>query len=288
MKKLDRREFISKSAVGIGGALALSYVRPEIMSSAKATGISIGFQTYPIIKQLSSDVHGVFKMLSDYGYETCEMCSPNGYAFAGFSIFKEMKTSELKKLINGFGLECPSCHFLYAELGENKLAESIKFAHELGLSQMICSTFYLPKTATIKDYQNAADNLNKAAAVIKKEGLQAGFHNHDFEFVSIDGKLIYDVLMERFDPDLVKMQFQTSVIKVGYKAVDYFKKYRGRFVSAHLSDWTNDNKEAPVGQGIMDWQEFYKATKTAGIKNMFVEMSMSTLKDSREFLNKYD
>ena len=29
--------------------------------------------------------------------------------------------------------------------------------------------------------------------------------------------------MSRFDPDLVKMQFQTEVINLGYKASDYFK-----------------------------------------------------------------
>jgi hypothetical protein len=103
---------------------------------------------------------------------------------------------------------------------------------------MICSTFWLPKTATLKDYQDAADKLNKSAEKIKKAGMQAGFHNHEFEFNKLDGQLIYDALMATFDPDLVKMQFQTEVINLGYKAADYFKKYPGRFISSHLSDWT--------------------------------------------------
>jgi len=73
-----------------------------------------------------------------------------------------------------------------------------------------------------------------------------------------------------FDPDLVKMQFQTEVINLGYKAADYFKKYPGRFISSHLSDWTADKKEVPVGQGVIDWKEFFAAAKTGGVKSILV------------------
>jgi hypothetical protein len=32
----------------------------------------------------------------------------------------------------------------------------IEWSQQMGLTQMICSTFWLPKTATLKDYQDAA------------------------------------------------------------------------------------------------------------------------------------
>jgi sugar phosphate isomerase/epimerase len=150
---------------------------------------------------------------------------------------------------------------------------------------MICSTFWLPKTATLNDYLAAADKLNKAAEKIKKAGMQAGFHNHEFEFATLDGQLIYDALMSRFDPDLVKMQFQTEVINLGYKASDYFKKYPGRFISSHLSDWSADKKEMPIGQGIIDWKEFFPAAKRAGVKNFFVEMTPDKFKDSATYIH---
>jgi sugar phosphate isomerase/epimerase len=28
----------------------------------------------------------------------------------------------------------------------------------------------------------------------------------------------------------------------------------------------------PVGQGVIDWKEFFAASKTGGVKNIFVEM----------------
>ena len=195
-----------------------------------------------------------------------------------------MKTADIKKTINDAGLECPSCHFGSAELFD-KIDESIEFAHDMGLTQMICSTFWLPKTSTLDDYLSSADKLNKAAEKIKAAGMQAGFHNHDFEFNMLDGKLIYDALMGRFDPDLVKMQFQTEVINLGYKASTYFNKYPGRFISSHLSDWTADKKEVPIGKGVIDWKEFFAAAKTGGVKNFFVEMALPTFKDSATYIH---
>jgi len=91
--------------------------------------------------------------------------------------------------------------------------------------------------------------------------------------------------MGRFDPNYIKMQFQVAVVNIGYKAADYFRKYPGRFVSAHLADYASDKKtEAPVGTGIVDWKEFFAALKTGGVQNIFVEMSPEVLKESAEFL----
>ena len=113
-----------------------------------------------------------------------------------------------------------------------------------------------------------------------------GFHNHNMEFEKIDGKLIYDTLMEQFDPELVKMQFQVAVISIGYKAADYFKKYPGRFISAHLADWSpTDKKNVTLGKGVVDWKEFFASIKTGGVKNIFVEMDLNTFKDSSDYLH---
>ena len=149
---------------------------------------------------------------------------------------------------------------------------------------MVCSSFGLPNTASLDDYLAAADRLNKAAEKIKTAGLQAGFHNHSTEFAKLNDQLIYEALLSRFDPNLVKLQFQTEVINLGFKASDYFTRYPGRFISAHLSDWTADKKQVPVGQGVIDWKEFFTAAKTGGVKNFFVEMEPDTFRDSAVYI----
>lgn len=282
MKKMNRRQFISNTTIGAAGAFAFMQLPEQFL--APYNDIPIGFQTFPIRDILAKDFSGTLKMMAGLGYKQTEMCSPKGYESIGYGPLVKIQPAEMKKMINDAGLTCISCHFGAGELTTDKLDERIEWAQQLGLTQMICSTFWLPKTATLKDYQDNADKLNKAAEKIKKAGMQAGFHNHDFEFAQLEGQLIYDALMARFDPDLVKMQFQTQVITLGYKAADYFKKYPGRFISSHLSDWTTDKKEVPVGQGVIDWKEYFAAAKTGGVKNFFVEMALDKFKDSASYI----
>jgi sugar phosphate isomerase/epimerase len=86
---------------------------------------------------------------------------------------------------------------------------------------------------------------------------------------------------------MVKMQFQLWVIIAGYKAADYFRKYPGRFISAHLYDWPGVGEEpVPIGKGKTDWKDFFEAGKTGGLKNVFVEMNMPLLKESASYLKK--
>src|SRR6185436_12755288 len=139
--------------------------------------------------------------------------------------------------INDNGLICESSHFNYKELKED-LPRSIAFAKDLGLKQIIISSFSIPRdNKTMDAWKQVANESNKMGTEVQKAGMQLGFHNHSMEFQKIGGVLIYDELMKTFDPKLVKSQFQVSVISLGFKAVDYFKKYPGQFISMHLQDW---------------------------------------------------
>jgi|SRR6185312_2919779 len=285
MNKFNRRKFIGNTSMALGAAWAFTEFPLRLSAAQRKLFISqpIGFQTYPIREMLAKDFAGTLKMMAGWGYQLVEMCSPPGYVSSGFGPLVGMKTSDMRHTIEDAGLHCPSCHFTFPELTD-KLDDRIAFARELGLTQMICSSFWLPAKATLKDYLDSVDKLNKIAAKIKAAGMQTGYHNHDMEFKMLEGKLIYDELMNHFDPDLVKMQFQTQVITLGYKASTYFERYPGRFISSHLSDWTAEKKEVPIGEGVIDWKEFFTAAKTGGVKNFFVEMGLDTFKKSAAYI----
>jgi sugar phosphate isomerase/epimerase len=285
MKNLNRRTFLSKSGKGLGASMALSGL--SLPALLRNLGLVIeqpfGFQTWIVREKLAKDFPGTLKIMASEGYKLMEMCSPAGYIDSGFEPLTKIKPADMKNIINDVGLSCPSCHFGFEELTDH-LDERIEWSKQMGLSVMVCSSFDLPKTATLDDYLKSADKLNKAAEKIKKAGLQTGYHNHDMEFHMLNNQLIYDALMKRFDADLVKMQFQTQVITLGYKASTYFNKFPGRFISSHLSDWTTDKKEMPIGQGVIDWKEFFAAAKTGGVKYFYVEMNFDTMAPSAAYL----
>jgi sugar phosphate isomerase/epimerase len=286
MKKSNRRQFISQGVMGLGATMFLSKMPTDLVDGLTKNFKKqpVGFQVYPLRTMLANDFPGTLKMMANLGYQTVEMCSPPGYVDAGFRQLVSMKATEMKRIIGDSGLYCPSCHFTFGEL-KDKLSDRIEFAQQLGLTNMVCSSFWLPNNASIKDYLDAADTLNSIAEKISSAGMQTGYHNHEMEFATRDGVLIYDALMGQLNPKLVKMQFQTEVINLGYKASTYFTKYPGRFMSSHLSDWTAEKKQVPIGQGIIDWKEFFTAAQTGGVKNLFVEMDLATYKDSITFIN---
>jgi sugar phosphate isomerase/epimerase len=286
MKKLSRRQFVMKSALGVGSALIASQIPLKLNGSPVNNTIKypIGFQVWTIKDLLVKDFAGTLKSMADLGYQSVEMCSPPGYESSGFGPLMKLKPKEMLKVINDAGLIFESTHYGMDEFRKN-LKERIEFAAESGQKQMILSSFGLTDKATMSDWMKAADELNKFGAETKKAGIQMGYHNHHGEFGKIDGELIYDSLMKQFDPDLVKMQFQVAVISIGYKAATYFEKYPGRFVSAHLADWSPaDNKNVAIGKGIVDWKEFFTAAEIGGVKNVFVEMDPETFKDSAAYI----
>ncbi len=279
---MNRRKFIQQGSFAAGAAFALSQLPKQLFASASAENFPVGFQSWILRDDIGKNFAANLKMMSDMGYKLIEMCSPKGYG-GGFAPLESIRPSELKKTINDNGLSCPSCHFGFKELTED-LENRIEWSKEIGLSHMVCSSMGLPKDATISDWQKAAERLNESGEKIKAAGLQAGFHNHSTEFAKIDNELIYDRLLKTLDPELVKLQFQTEVINLGYKASDYFNKYPGRFISSHLSDWTSDKKQAAIGSGVIDWKEFFAAAKKAGIQHFYVEMDADKFKDSIAYI----
>jgi sugar phosphate isomerase/epimerase len=284
MKKLSRREFLGRSAAGIGSVVLASQFPINLNARTLPVKMPIGFQVWTVKDSLIKDFPGTLKKMAALGYQSMEMCSPPGYESSGFGPLMKLKAKEMKQIINDAGLICPSSHYGMDELKQH-LDERITFAQESGQTQMILSSFGLAEKATLDDWLKAADELNKMGVRVKVAGLQMGFHNHHGEFQQINGTLIYDALMKQFDPEYIKMQFQVAVISIGYKASDYFRKYPGRFISAHLADWSAEKKtQVPVGQGIVDWKEFFATLDTGGVKNIFVEMDEETFKDSADYL----
>jgi sugar phosphate isomerase/epimerase len=287
MNKLNRRQFLSVSALGLGSAVVAARIplNANAVTGGKTVDYPIGFQMWILKDKIEKEFAGTLKMMAGIGYQTIEMCSPLGYKDLGFGSLMKLSGKELRKIINDAGLSLVSTHYGMDEL-KNNLDDRIAFANDSGQKQMILSSFGLPEKATMSDWMKAADELNKIGVKTKNAGIQLGYHNHHMEFAKIDGKLIYDALMSEFDPNLIKMQFQVAVISLGYKAADYFKKYPGRFISAHLADYSPTlDKNVVLGQGIVDWKEFFAATKTGGVKNIFVEMDAETFKESAAYLH---
>src|ERR1035438_8521629 len=97
MQKINRRNFIGKTALGLGSAFALSQIPGNLFANTfpKFLNIPIGFQTFPIRDMLAKDFPGTLKTMAAFGYKLTELCSPVGYAQIGFGFLSGMKTADI-------------------------------------------------------------------------------------------------------------------------------------------------------------------------------------------------
>ena len=117
-----------------------------------------------------------------------------------------------------------------------------------------------------------AELFNKVGEKCQEAGLQFGYHNHDFEFDSLDGQIPYDLLLQGTDPKLVQMELDIYWIKkAGKDPLAYFERYRGRFALCHVKDMTEAEEMVDVGEGEIDFAEIFSKSEEAGLKHYFVE-----------------
>jgi sugar phosphate isomerase/epimerase len=281
MKAITRRQFIRQA--GADAAVA-GFLAANVMTlNANPLGLPIGSQTWPHRAMIKDgNFAGLAATMSGLGVSMLEMCSPLDYEeFASLTDGKQVK-----KVLSDHGLGCISAHFGMNELRKRQ-SESLAWAHDVGISQIITATLGAGDKPTLDDVKRAADEYNKIAAVTAKAGLQQGLHNEGFELSEVGGRRTYDILFELLDPALVKFQFQMSTISRGFVAHEYFTKYQGRFFSMHVQDV--DMKATPpaqtsVGKGSIDWVKTFQAAKVGGVKNYFVEQNMELTKQSVAYL----
>jgi sugar phosphate isomerase/epimerase len=290
----SRREFLEASAVQV--ALAALWPVAARQAGADPLGIPIGSQTYPHRKRIADgDFAGLCRDLSALGVKNLELCSP---AYSEFASLADGKRT--RKILEDQGLRCPSAHFELDEL-RTKQQQAIAWAHDIGMTQMGTASLdgEMKDGATTMDaVKKAADEYNKIAEAAAPAGIQQFLHDERFEMSRVDGRLTYEVLLERLDPKLVKMQFQMSAMRAVGDPVAYFTKHPGRFLSMHLQG-VDLNAPAPgsggarppgvaVGKDSLDWKKIFAAAKTGGVRNYFVEQSWDLTVQSVAYLKTLD
>ena len=120
----------------------------------------------------------------------------------------------------------------------------------------------------LKDLQLYCDYLNEVGRRCKAAGLKYGYHNHAHEFEKVEGKVMYDYLLEHTDPALVFFQMDVYWTVIGKASpVDYFERYPGRFKMLHIKD------EWEVGQsGMVGFDAIFKNADKAGLQDFVVEI----------------
>lgn len=283
----SRRDFLRISAAGAVGAFILpsDSIRSAVPFQKKD---NIGLQLYTIREEMKKDPRASLKRVSEIGYKNLELADYTEGKFYGFT------PEEFKKIINDLGMEAISSHVGLPATGDKTdNAKKIAEAHKkLGTKYCIQPWVDEKNRKTIADWQRQVDDWNQAGKIMKENGLKFGYHNHNFEFNKVEGKVpYYDVILAGLDKSLVIMELDLFwATKAGQDPIEIFKKYPGRFELFHMKDMYNKQAPvfdtgaasdfAPVGAGVIDFKRIL-AEKESGVKYLIVEQDST--KDNKPF-----
>jgi sugar phosphate isomerase/epimerase len=199
-----------------------------------------------------------------------------GYSYLEFGSTYGEKASELLAFMQGIGLKPLAGGSSLANLQGDGLKKTMDACLEMGKAYVI---LYWPwmdggQDPTWDQVNLAVDEANRMARECKDQGLAFAWHNHDQEFGNIDGRVIYDYVLEHTTED-VHMQIDLYwAHKGGGDVREYFKKYPGRFPLVHVKDSLDSPDRESfccVGEGIIDFEDLFSYREVAGFKHLIVE-----------------
>jgi sugar phosphate isomerase/epimerase len=254
----SRREFLLKSGLFTAGTLLM----PSCAFSNTADEQHYGVQLYSFRDEMAKDAKGTLEKIAAIGLKKIESArSPKGHYYG-------LSPKEMKDTCNALGMKLTSGHVAL----DNKFDQTIAQAVASGQEYLICSSMPT-KGQTVDNYKQVAEAFNKAGEACNKVGVKFGYHNHAYEFESENGEVLYDVLMDNTQADLVHMELDLGWVIVGGKnPLDYLEKYPGRFPLWHLKDMNMTKKESTeFGKGGLDIAAMMANQKASGVKHIFIE-----------------
>ena len=264
--------------------------------------LPIALQVYSVREYAKEDLYATLKEIKAIGYD--------GVEFAGLY---GNDPEDVRKMCEEIGLVPVSSHVPYLDMVQDPVGVLSQYA-KLGC-KFIVIPYLTPEYRPGTDkWPEVVENAKMLGKVAKDLGLTLLYHNHDFEFVTIDGKYALDMLYESVPADLLQTELDTCWVNVGGEnPAEYVLKYAGRAPVVHLKDFYGEKSEdmyeligiekkapkrpgnfefRPVGYGLQDFPAITAAAEKAGAQWLIVEQDspsqgrtqMEAVRLSREYL----
>ena len=254
---IDRRNFI-----GALSALAAGAVLPSCRTARARSRLSrIGLQLYTVRDLMAKDVESTLAAVAATGYTEVE--------FAGYF---DKSPADIRAMLDRHGLTAPAVHT--ESIAPDDWAKALDAAHVVGHQYIVVPWIPAEGRKTLDDWRRVAADFNRVAATAQAAGVQFAYHNHDFEFPLVEGRVPYDVLLAETDPKLVQLEIDLYwMTRAGQDPVAYFTRWPGRVPLVHVKDSLGApaHRIVEIGAGHIDFKRLFSRSAQAGIKHYFVE-----------------
>ncbi len=167
------------------------------------------------------------------------------------------------------------------------LDEILDEAHVLPDLRTLTIALLLPEERTcLDDYRRLADAMNRGGERCRSAGLTLAYHAHSFEFAQLEESSGFATLMQRLDPDAVRIEVDVFWFAAGgCDPVAFVRQNGSRICALHLKDMSpgmptpfhgspweaGTGWRVPVGQGCLDFASVLTAADAVGVRQRYVE-----------------
>jgi len=257
---MKRRDFLQT----MGAAAASGMVARVPLGSPAKKLQRIGLETYAVRHAMADNPEQTLAAVRAMGYTDVEL-------LWSFNLFGRTP-AQVAATLKSEGLRAPSAH-MSADTIFVGWERSLETAKVLGHEFLVVPDFEDWTKQTLDDWREWADRFNAAGAVARKAGIWLAFHNEAYHQKPIDGKVPFDVFIDRLDPAVTRVQLDTGNMLIGGgDPMQYLQKYSNRFWSFHLKDAVPDrSKDTRLGTGMFDFKKFLAAVPALELKPTYVE-----------------
>jgi sugar phosphate isomerase/epimerase len=253
---MHRRAFLN--------ALGVAALAPRLGDAPPRRVKRVGIQLYSLRDDARRDLERTLADIAAIGYKDIELLdSMNNFG---------MPPARLRKVLDRNGLSAPSTHVSGNALAE--LDRQLDDALTLGHRYVIVASLPITGPRTVDDYRRWADRLNESGKRARERDLWVGFHNHANDSTRIGGVVPYDVLLERTDPSVVRMQLDTgNLAMAGTNPHEYMTRFGSRYWLFHIKDVPRlgATHDTELGSGAIDFSRLLASIDRIDEKHLFVE-----------------
>lgn len=263
--------------------------------------LPVAVQLYSIRENVAANMRASLEAVKKIGYD--------GVEFAG--LFGNTP-EDIAKMCEEIGLVPISAHVPFVDMVNNP--DILSDYQKIGCKYVVVPYLGAEHRPGTEKFPWVIENIKKIGAKANELGLTLLYHNHDFEFIKLDGKYALDVLYEEVSAELLQTELDVCWVNVGGEnPADYIRKYAGRCPVVHLKDFYGEKSDnmyeligiksdaptrpdnfefRPVGSGLQSFPEILKASEESGATWVVVEQDrpsmgltpMECITKSREYL----
>jgi sugar phosphate isomerase/epimerase len=256
---VHRRTFVH----ALGATLSTGALASVIAPSPRRLN-RIGLELYSVRDAMGRDPERTLAAVRAMGYSDVELL----WSFGNFG----RTTEQVRAALDHEGLRAPSAHVspTVVLVGWER---SLAIAQRLGHEYLIVPSFTPDTARSLDDWREWADHFNTAGAAARRAGIWLAFHNEADHMTLIDGKVPYDVFVERTDPTVVRHQLDVgNMVMGGGDPFAYLDRYRDRYWSFHLKDVVKDrSRDTELGTGTLDFRRLLAGIPDIDRKPCYVE-----------------